>query len=136
MTINWTILGTFTPRIFPVPIEAKRHNSWVVQSVLTSPELLLAILAIGAASFLALTRNPRTTSSGLADTEDSYGTISLHDAIAYKIIAVKHLRSAVEDNTALRPGILLYCIMCLMVTEVILSMSTIEHAIIEKLKDC
>ena len=134
LTTNWTVLETFVPRIFPVSIEAKRHSAWVIQSVLTSPALLFAILAISAASFLAFTRNPRTTLVDWADTEDRYASISVRKSIAFKIIAVRFLRSAIEENTAPTPEILLYSIMCLMVTEVTSSNLQSNVAVLSRLK--
>ena len=134
LTTNWTVLETFIPRFFPVSTEAEKHCSWVIQSVLTSSELLFAILAISAASFLAFTRNPRTTLVDWADTEDRYEAISMCESVTFKIIAVKLLRSAIENNTAPNPDILLYSIMCLMVTEVTSSKFTIQCAILSRLE--
>lgn len=112
-------LETPIPKIFPVPIQAQEHTHWVIQSALASSELLFAILAMSAASLLALTKNFRTTFANLTDTEDRHGLISAHDAVAFKVVAVELLRSAIENNPEPDWDILLYSITCLMVTEII-----------------
>jgi hypothetical protein len=125
------VLETFIPRNFVFPIQAQEHAHWVVQSALASSELLFAILALSGASLLTLTRN----SASPADTEKPHGLISLHDVVAFKVVAVQLLRSAIENNSTPGWDSLLYTIMCLMVTEVRLPTPALKMTILSCLED-
>ena len=100
---------------------AEEHAHWITQTVLTSSELFLAVLAVGAASLLAMTERRTSSPPDAEDVEDCGEVISMHDAVTFKIDAVKILRSAINNDEVLDSGILIYSIMCLMVTEVLSS---------------
>lgn len=111
------------PSILPVASQAEEHTNWVFQSAVASSNILYAILAVGAASLLALDEVTNSGSTGSPDANDRHGTIPTRDAIIFKIIAVKLIRSGVEGDAQLKEEFLLYSVMCLMVTEVIFSFS-------------
>ena len=88
-------------------------------------------MALSGASLLTLTRN----SASSTDTEEPHGLISLHDVVAFKVIAVQLLRSAIENKSEPGWDSLLYTIMCLMVTEVRLPTFALEITILSCLED-
>lgn len=102
----------------------------MIQSALASSELLFAILSVSAVSFLALTNPPRTALLGSAGAEKCHETVSVRDAVGFKVVAVKLLRSAIEGHTAPKAELLLYCVLCLLVTEVMSPESKIDCTIL------
>ena len=91
--------------------------------------MFFAVLALGAATILSLTHDSMSTSFDSKDEEKDHQAISLHDTTALEIAAVELLRSVLEENKPLKQGVLIYSIMCLMVTEVwFLPLSTyVDH---------
>ncbi len=87
-----------------------------------------SILAAGAASYLMTTR---CTASKI-DVRRHNNVISVRDAVALKATAVRLLRSAIESSTDVNPDVLIYSIMCLMITEVILYQLSSTSAILNE----
>ena len=110
------VLDTFISRLLPTSNIAQDHQHWVIRKALSSSELMSSILAAGAASYLMYTRCT-TSKTGVRHHNN---VISMQDAVALKATAVRLLRSAIESSTDVNPDVLIYSIMCLMITEVML----------------
>lgn len=106
----WTVLQTFIPRVFLVPSQTREHEQWIIQRAVNSPALYFAIASAGAASLLALTR------SSFRPYQDRL--ISRYDAKLLETVAMKRLGFSLDSGELLNSAILMYVIMCLMVTEV------------------
>ena len=76
---------------------------------MNSPALYFAITAVGAASLLALT-------SSLPPDQDRI--VSQYDTKLLETIAMKRLHLSLNSGEPLNSAILIYVIMCLMITEV------------------
>jgi hypothetical protein len=121
--------------MLPVTSQAAKHTHWVMTSALASSEVLFAVLAAGAASLFDLEEGTNSGSTGLLDASDHRGTISAHDAILFKIIAVKLLRSAVDGDNPPKLEFLLYSVLCLMVAEVNIPLPRMKCSTITRCED-
>ena len=109
-------MQSFVPKAFPTHAQLQDHNQWLFKHLGENEELLLAIVTLGATSFVS---NAGRRAISLVPKDLDQRAISARDAIGFMQTAIKQLQTVIMLPEARQSSAVLYSVACLTLAEVI-----------------